>query len=77
MSTNTLHITDETGDTRVMWDPAIPDEVAAAEAAFKAGKKKGMMAYAVTPEGSASGEVIRDFDPERGKIIMVRRTAGG
>ena len=77
MSVNTLHITDETGDTRIMWDPANADEVATAQAAFKAAKKKGMLAYAVTPGGEASGEVIREFDATRGKIIMVRQTAGG
>jgi hypothetical protein len=73
-----LHITDATGDTKVMWDPGSPDEVAAAKAAFDAAKKKKMLAYAVDPDtGGKTGEVIRDFDPERGKIVMVRQTAGG
>jgi hypothetical protein len=73
-----LHITDSTGDTRVMWDPANPDEVAAAKAAFDAAKKKKMLAYAVDPDtGGKTGEVIREFDPQRGKIVMVRQTAGG
>lgn len=75
---HTLHITDETGDTRIMWSPDVPDEVATAEAAFKAGKKKGMLAYAVDPEsGGRTGDVIREFDETRGKIIMVRQTRGG
>lgn len=74
---NTLHITDESGDTRIMWDPANRDEVRTAKAAFDEAKKRGMLAYAVTPGGEQSGEVIRDFDPARGKIIMVRQTAGG
>ena len=73
-----LHITDATGDTKVMWDPGSSDEVAAAKAAFDAAKKKKMLAYAVDPDtGGKTGEVIRDFDPERGKIVMVRQTAGG
>lgn len=74
---NTLHITDETGDTRIMWDPANADEVATARAAFDKAKKRGMLAYAVTPQGDTSGEVIREFDPARGKIIMIRQTQGG
>jgi hypothetical protein len=73
-----LHITDETGDTRIMWDPANRDEVDTAKAAFKTAKKKGMLAYAVDPDsGDRTGEVIRDFDETRGKIIMVRQTQGG
>jgi hypothetical protein len=73
-----LHITDTTGDTKVMWDPGNADEVAAAKAAFDAAKKKKMLAYAVDPDtGGQTGEVIREFDPARGKIIMVRQTAGG
>jgi len=75
---NVLHITDETGDTRIMWDPAVADEVATAKAAFNAAKKKGMLAYAVDPDsGGRTGEVIREFDETQGKIIMVRQTRGG
>lgn len=75
---NVLHITDETGDTRIMWDPAVKDEVAAAKAAFKTAKDKGMLAYSVDPDsGGRTGEVIREFDPQAGKIIMVRQTRGG
>ena len=77
-TTNSLHITDETGDTRIMWDPAIADEVATAKAAFDAAKKKGMLAYSVDPEsGGRTGEVIREFNETAGKIIMVRQTRGG
>ena len=75
---NSLHITDETGDTRIMWDPAIADEVTTAKAAFDAAKKKGMLAYSVDPDsGGRTGEVIREFDETAGKIIMVRQTRGG
>ena len=75
---HTLHITDETGDTRIMWDLAVQDEVDTAKAAFDKGKKKGMLAYAVDPDsGGRTGEVIREFDETRGKIIMVRQTRGG
>lgn len=73
---NTLHITDETGDTRLMWDPTNKDEVDTAKAAFQKAKAKGMLAYSVNADGS-QGEVIRDFDKKAGKIIMVRQTVGG
>jgi hypothetical protein len=75
---NTLHITDSTGDTRIMWDPAVADEVDTAKAAFKKAKSKGMLAYAVDPDsGGRTGEVITEFDQTRGKIIMIRQTQGG
>jgi hypothetical protein len=78
MEKNVLHVMDATGDTRVMWDPANADEVAAARAAFKKAKDRGMLAYAVNPDsGERTGEVIREFDETRGKIIMVRQTQGG
>jgi hypothetical protein len=78
MTTNTLHITDASGDTRIMWDPANTDEVDTAKAAFDEGKRKGMLAYAVDPDsGGRTGEVIREFDPNKGKVIMVRQTVGG
>jgi len=74
-----LSIPDETGDTRMMWTPGNAVEEAAAEAAFDAAKAKGMLAYRVdVMTGDRTGEVIREFDPQAGKMIMmVRQTAGG
>ena len=75
---NTLHITDSTGDTRILWDPRNKDEVATAEAAFDAAKAKGMLAFRVDDTtGEKTGEVIRRFDKKAGKIVMVRQTQGG
>lgn len=74
---HTLHITDITGDARLMWDPQNKDEVKIAKAAFDAAKGKGMLAYAVDEGGGRSGEVIREFDKTRGKIIMTRQLVGG
>lgn len=71
-----LHITDETGDTRLMWDPTNKDEVDIAKSSFEKGIAKGMLAYSVNADGT-TGEVIRKFDKKAGKIIMVRQTAGG
>lgn len=74
---NVLHITDPSGDTRIMWDPNSKDEVDTARAAFDAAKAKGMVAYTVKDDGSKSGEVIKRFDKNAGKIIMARQLAGG
>lgn len=72
-----LSIADPSGDTRIMWDPKSKDDVATAKAAFDQAKKKGMLAYAVDPESADKGEVIREFDPKAGKIIMSRQLQGG
>lgn len=72
-----LSIADITGDNRIMWNPADPASVDVARAAFKAAKKKGMLAYSVDKKGGKTGEVIRDFDPEAGKIIMTKQLQGG
>lgn len=81
MSTSTeehmLSIPDSTGDNRIMWDPRDADEVAIARKAFNEAKKKGMLAYAVNADGEKTGEVIREFDPTRSKIIMTKQLVGG
>jgi len=73
-----LCIMDETGDTRIMWDPAKTDEVDVARAAFDAARKKGMVAYRVDPtSGEKTAEVIRTFDATAGKVIMAPALRGG
>lgn len=73
-----LSIPDETGDTRIMWDPSNKDERATAKAAFEAAQQKGMAAFMVNPDsGERTGEIIREFPKKAGKIIMVRQLVGG
>lgn len=71
-----LKVLDRTGDTRIMWDPERPAEVEVAKKAFDEAKKKGHVAYSVTKKGDKD-EVIRDFDPSAGKIIMAPALRGG
>lgn len=74
---HSLHITDATGDTRIMWDPRSTDDVKIAKKAFNTAKGKGMLAYSVGTDGESTGEVIREFDPKYGKIIMTGQLVGG
>jgi hypothetical protein len=67
---------DHTGDTRMMWDPDVKDEVDAAKATFDKMKKKGYLAYTVQKNGEP-GEVIQAFDKSAGKIIMTPQLVGG
>lgn len=64
------------GDLRSTWDPKNQDEVDSAKATFDRLKKQGYTAHKVKKDGS-EGEIIREFDPEAGKIIMMKPMAGG
>lgn len=74
--TSTLHVMDGNGDSRFMWNPDSAVEVEAARAQFDALKKKGYWAYTTDEEGG-QGEVIHEFDPRAGAIIMAPQLVGG
>ena len=67
---------DDTGDTRLQWDPAKPEEVVNAQSRFDELKKKGYMAYSVNAKGD-QGAVLKDFDPKAERIIMHSQMVGG
>jgi hypothetical protein len=67
---------DRTGDTRVMWDPNNGDEVTSARNQFNELRGKGYLAYKVT-ETAGKGDLIREFDPDAGKIILAPPMRGG
>lgn len=71
-----MRVLDHTGDTRSIWDPSKPDEVEAAKATFDALRAKGYLAYSVKRDGD-KGEVMREFDPQAGKVILCPPLAGG
>lgn len=71
-----LAILDETGDTKVVWDPNKDEEVAAARTTFDSLKAKGYSAYKVDRNGE-KGEVMRNFDATAAKVILAPRTVGG
>ncbi len=71
-----LAVMDGTGDTRSIWSPDNPDEVAAAKRTFTDLKKKGYIAYSVDEDGDKN-EIMREFDPMAGKVIMHKPMVGG
>jgi hypothetical protein len=71
-----LKVLDETGDTRITWNPRVRAEVDAARAHFNAMKEKRYLAYRVGDD-DGRGEVIREFDPEAREIIMHPQMQGG
>ena len=71
-----MAIMDTTGDSKQIWDPNVPEEVAIARESFDNLKKKGYIGYTVNEDGD-KGEVIHSFDPNAGKVIMAPRMVAG
>jgi hypothetical protein len=67
---------DDTGDTRLQWDPNNVEEAAKAQSRFNELKAKGYLAYSVTGKGD-QGVVMKDFDPKAERIIMHSQMVGG
>lgn len=76
-SRSTLHILDSTGDTKMAWSVDNQAELDAVKATFKKLKKAGYVAYTVDPDDGTRGDVISEFDPEAGMMIMHQPLAGG
>jgi hypothetical protein len=76
MMTCEMAVMDHTGDTKTIWDTDDPVQVEVARDTFNKLKKKGYIAYKVKKDGE-KGEMMREFDPEAGKVIMSPAMAGG
>jgi hypothetical protein len=72
-----MAITDETGDTKVMWSRDNEDEVANARRTFKDMVAKGYTAFRVTGKNGEPGEQMKEFDANAERIIFTRPQAGG
>lgn len=72
-----LAITDESGDTKVMWSKDNEDEVENARRTFRDMKKKGYAAFHVRGKTGEAGEQMHEFDPEAERIIFTKPMAGG
>lgn len=67
----------DTGHAKYEWDKNDAADVSEARRIFDEKKKQGYSAYRVDPKSGNKGEVIREFDPEAGQVIMVPPFAGG
>ena len=74
---NLMHTLDKTGDTKVSWDPASPEEVKAARSSFDVLRKKGYLAYRADRHGDKTGVQMREFDAQAERIVMVKPIVGG
>lgn len=68
---------DKSGDSRVMWDKNNKDEVDAARAQFDTLRKAGYAAYKAEGKDGHQGEIMRKFDPDAERIILVKQLVGG
>lgn len=72
-----MRVLDRTGDTKIKWDPAYPEEVKNARKTFDDMRKKGYMAYSVDKKDAGKGELLTKFDPAVKAMILSPRQAGG
>jgi hypothetical protein len=79
-SQSVMAILDRSGDTKMIWDRRKRAEVDNAQATFDRLKKEGYAAYRVKSgkglEGER-GEVMKSFDSEAERMIMVPPLVGG
>lgn len=71
-----MAVMDATGDTKIIWDSDVPDEVESAREQFNKLRKKGFIAYKVK-KGGEKGEVITEFDASAEKLILSPPLRGG
>jgi hypothetical protein len=74
---NEIIVLDHTGDSNHIWDPENEVEVEAAKQLFDSLKKKGYVAYKVEGKKGEKGEVMREWDPDAGRMIMAPPMRGG
>jgi len=72
-----MAITDETGDTKIMWSKDNQDEIDVARETFAAMKKKGYAAFHVEGKEGTQGSQMHEFDPKAERIIFVKQMRGG
>lgn len=71
-----MHVLDDSGDTRIEWDPNDTVSTEIARKAFKDLKKKGHLIYKLGRSGR-EGELLREFDPSAERIVASPQTVGG
>ena len=64
------------GHKNEVWDPNNGDEVETAQNTFDDLRAKGYIAFRVDRAGEKA-EIMTEFDPEAGKMIMSPAPAGG
>jgi hypothetical protein len=74
--THVMAVLDKSGDTRIIWDPANPEEVASAKRTFDELRGKGYSAFSVKKNGDKD-KAVRTFDSAEEKLILAPALVGG
>ena len=80
MAKHIMQIQGRRGDEPVVWDVEVKEEVDAAKEKFSELLLGGHLAFSVNPKGDPrgmQGELIREFDQDAERILMVPPLAGG
>jgi len=67
----------QSGDTKVTWNPSNNDEVEAARLQFDRLKEKGFTPFSVDPKDGSKDEQIKKFNPDLKAVIMIPPMKGG
>jgi hypothetical protein len=71
-----LRILGPSGDTRVAWNPLVPDEVSDVRRQFDEIVREGYLVFELDPE-TKDGAQVRTFDPQVSELRAFRPLAGG
>jgi hypothetical protein len=74
--TGQIRLMNETGDTAVLWDRAVPEQVDEARKVFTEARSQGLAAYS-TNATTKQSEVIREFDPDATMVVLIPQLQGG
>ena len=73
---STMYVVSKRGDTELRWDPSDAKAVAKARAAFAGYRKDKYLAFA-GPDPTGAHEIVDEFDPSAGEIVLTRPLIGG
>jgi hypothetical protein len=72
---NAIGVMGEDGDTKHLWDPKKPKEIAEAKQLYATLTKAGYRAFHMVKSGK--GEQMKDFDPKAKRMLFVPPFQGG
>jgi hypothetical protein len=77
LNMNVMKVLGRTGDSEVNWNPETGEGVQAAKRVFEEKTRRyGYLAFVEGPNGEGTN-LIRNFDPKAGSIILTPRLVGG
>lgn len=76
-ATGEISVMGKTGDSKHFWNCKKMDEVLVAKEVYDRYSKLNYRAFLMAPDGSGTGEQMREFDPCAGSILFIPPMVGG